>query len=80
MRDSHEHTEKNSWNDESERERRRVDTKGGMLWFDVTSDNFSLIFTERERERELLGVIHEEREWDQSYYELQGANDMKPTL
>ena len=52
MRDSHEHTEKNSWNDESERERRRVDTKGGMLRFDVTSDNFSLIFTERERERE----------------------------
>ena len=53
-----------------------------MLRFDVTSDNFSLIFTEREREkeRELLGVIHEEREWDQSYYELQGANDMKPTL
>ena len=52
MRDSHEHTEKNSWNDESERERRRVDTKGGMLRFEVTSDNFSLIFTERERERE----------------------------
>ena len=40
------------WNDESERERRRVDTKGCKLKFDVTSDNFSLFFTERERERE----------------------------
>ena len=40
------------WNDESERERRRVDTKGCKLKFDVTSDKFSLFFTERERERE----------------------------
>ena len=38
------------WNDESERERRRVDTKGCKLKFDVTSDKFSLFFTERERE------------------------------
>ena len=42
------------WNDESERERRRVDTKGCKLKFDVTSDNFSLFFTERERERESM--------------------------
>ena len=64
MRSSHMSILRKFWNDESERERRRVDTKGGMLRFDVTSDNFSLIFTEREREkeRELLGVIHEERE------------------
>ena len=39
------------WNDESERERRRVDTKGCKLKFDVTSDNFSVFFTGRERER-----------------------------
>ena len=52
MRSSHEHTEKIFWNDESERERRRVDAKGGLLRFDVISDNFSLFCTERERERE----------------------------
>ena len=44
------------WNDESERERRRVDTKGCKLKFDVTSDNFSLFFTEREREKERVSM------------------------